>query len=610
MSIRQRDGHCRDERGFAKPVAIALLAAVLAAVAAGAGLWRTAVPSAPRLATIRPAVSGLGFTSGTSGAFKFGTHEVSLSGNGAVTNPFDVRATVTFTPPSGAAAAKTVDAFYDGGNTWRARVFLTETGTWTWTATSPDDPLLNTGGAFTCQDSKLRGRLVRHPSNPRAWATEDGRWFGQVGDTAYKLLHDSDAPLWQQYVADAAAHGVNTLRAGSLGAFDEAIATHDDWWRNDPWPGGDSPDYQRFDLLKFQTTDTRLEWILNNHPGMYVQMILFGLKGYGGQGTGDWWAGIDPAVRERTMRYMIARWSAFPNVYWLVVNDMNSGAEFPLNLAFAREAGRFFAAHEPWPHLLSSGPVRYEGFPFAGPQDRDWVSYAHIEDMDAVGADELRDLGLQDAPLHVYMAEDRYEQDYDRYVDPDFFFRWLNWSWLLAGGSANYGGRFGVIHPYAQTARTDLQWTGLGGIDFTGEALHGLDACGFVSGYFAARGIDLGLFTPDDALVADVDGRSGQLRPKAARRGHEELIAYHPNASSHGQEAAVDGRTARLRVDLREFPGRFAVEWYRPPDGSAMRGAVVTGGSLVEFSSPWANSDVVLRLTPEGKRVRRERARR
>ena len=59
------------------------------------------------------------FTRGAATAQKFGVHEIVLTGNGSVTNPFDTDATVTFTPPSGAAQAKTVKAFYDGGKTWR-----------------------------------------------------------------------------------------------------------------------------------------------------------------------------------------------------------------------------------------------------------------------------------------------------------------------------------------------------------------------------------------------------------------------------------------------------------------------------------------------------------
>ncbi|MBM3891301.1 MAG: hypothetical protein FJ388_19485, partial [Verrucomicrobia bacterium] len=63
-----------------------------------------------------PAVHAEHFTSGAQAAAKFGVHEIVLAGNGSVANPFDTVVTVRFTPPSGAANAKTVWAFYDGEN--------------------------------------------------------------------------------------------------------------------------------------------------------------------------------------------------------------------------------------------------------------------------------------------------------------------------------------------------------------------------------------------------------------------------------------------------------------------------------------------------------------
>src|SRR5712692_802421 len=111
-------------------------------------------------------------------AMKFGTHEIVLTGNRSLANPFDTRATVTFTPPSGPANAITVRAFYDGGNTWRARVHVTEAGTWQWTSSSAADAALHgKSGAFAAVDSNLRGLLKKDSRNPRAWRSEDGRWF-------------------------------------------------------------------------------------------------------------------------------------------------------------------------------------------------------------------------------------------------------------------------------------------------------------------------------------------------------------------------------------------------------------------------------------------------
>lgn len=547
-------------------------------------------------------VEAVGFTSQAADALKFGTHEIVLTGNGGAANPFETQATVKFTPPSGSANAVTVNAFYDGGQSWRARAYITETGVWHWTSRSTTDPGLNAkSGSFTARESSLRGMLRKHKANPRAWMTDDGRWFANISDTAYKLFHKTGAPDWQEYIREDAALGITSVRAASLGGWGGTPGVEKDdnnnWIANDPWQGGRTPDLNRYDLAKFQCTDQRLTWMMDHHPDIQVQLILFGLKGYRSEGTGKGWLALPKQVRERTMRYMLARWAAYPNVFWLIVNDMHADANFPANQLFAREVGTFFASHDPWKHLLSGGLNRFAGFPFTTADDLKWVSYLHIEEAYATSGDQIRKNGLQDIPLHVFMGEDRYEHAKVSFKDPRFFYRWLMWSWLLNGGSANYGGQYGVITPYSQISLPGRGWKDHMGLEYTGRKLYGLDSIPYVWPYFRDRKIDLAYFQPDDTLVQDLDGRVGELRAQATHRGKDEFLIYHPNASAAGPESAVDARkTVKMRVNLSSAPGRFEVEWFRPHDGISQTGTAIQGGAYRELSAPWMGHDVVLRL--------------
>ena len=136
-----------------------------------------------------PPAFGTNFTTDNQVAKRFGTHEIILNGNGLVLNPFETVSTVTFTPPSGSAKEVIVRAFYNGGNTWRARVYVTEVGIWHWKSASFADPLMNgKTGSFTTLNSNLRGMLKKNPSNPRAWVTDDGRWFVAISDTTWYLF--------------------------------------------------------------------------------------------------------------------------------------------------------------------------------------------------------------------------------------------------------------------------------------------------------------------------------------------------------------------------------------------------------------------------------------
>lgn len=542
------------------------------------------------------------FTRGVASTKMFGTHEIVLTGNGSVTNPFNTTATVRFVSPSG--ESKTVHAFYDGGNTWRARTYITEIGRWRWTSASVDDPKLNNkGGSFMAARSGLRGMLRKHKENPRQWMTDDGRWFINLNDTPYLLFKKTET-RWQEYVKDIVAMGMTSVRSGALGgiSWDKESAL-----TNWPWSGADK---ERYDLEKFQTTDLRLQWLLDNYPNVQVQMILFGLAG-GRDEPGKTWAALSPPVRANTMRYMIARWAAYPQLFWLVVNDMFS--ESGENQEFAREVGRYFAANDPWQHLLSAGVNRTRRtpntpFPFITPDDLKWVNYIHLETAYDLAADQLQ--RFADIPLHVFCGEDYYEQEYRqglRPLNPRYFYRRLFWSWLLAGGSPNYGSRWRSIHPYKQTGMIPepniSTQPGVAGEPSVNGQLVGLDSIPYIVRFFDARKIELWRFTPDDARVGDPDGVVKESRPKATQRGTAEYLVYHPNAKSSGREAAPDPeRTARLRVDLSGSPRiEFAVEWFRVHDGESAKGRAVRGGESREFTAPWSGHDVVLYLKAAGQ---------
>ncbi len=296
---------------------------------------------------VMPAM-GSNFTTGTQTARKFGTHEIVLSGNGAVSKPFDTVATVTFTPPSGPARAITVRAFYDGENTWRARVYVTETGTWQWSSSAVFDPLLNgNSGWFAAVDSILPGRVKPQPGNAKGWLTEDGRSFLSVSDTEWLLLSQDSQLIrnWQQLTQNDAARDINVL--GPV-AFLEDWGTGDipNQGKNEAWPGEISMDYTRYDLTKFQSAENRLIWIFDNYPDIFISAMLFGTQGL------DTWLGLQTSEQNSTMDYMIARWSAFPSLIWLVREDQDIPNS--VTLAFNREIINYFSANEPWRHLIST----------------------------------------------------------------------------------------------------------------------------------------------------------------------------------------------------------------------------------------------------------------
>ncbi|MCM8787625.1 MAG: DUF5060 domain-containing protein [Candidatus Omnitrophica bacterium] len=520
------------------------------------------------------------FTRGEETAQNFGVHEIVLTGNGSVTNPFDTQTTITFISPTNKTIP--VNAFYDGGNTWRARVYINEIGSWKWQSSSTDSGLNNKSGSFIVVNSNLRGMLRKHKQNPRQLMTDNEQTFINIADTAYFFFSTNETD-WQKYIKDDINYGISSIRSDALGGG----LTWDMYWSD--------TSKTRFNLTNFQNMDARLQWLLNNYPNLQVQIKLVpGPSSYGADETV--WQTLSQTTRTNLLRYLIARWSAYPNLFFEVTNDTRCTSSYPNTRAMAREIGNYFLNNDPWKHLLSFGPTRDMNFCFTSSADN-WVSYITLETSYDLSADKIQTNST--LPLPIYNEEDYYET-YNPPTNPRYFYRRLLWSWLLSGGSATYGGDWDALTPYSQTN------------------LVGLDSIPFISSYFTDRHIDLALFQPADELVQQInaptpEGNNGPSRPQAARRGNEEFIVYIPNAANGEVSGFTDGtissaetsrrqaildntKTPTVEVNLSNITGMFRVEWYRAYDGFSQKGSSVAGGDYRKFTSPWQGYDVVLRL--------------
>ena len=556
----------------------------------------------------------LNFTRNTAQARLHGVHEITLPGSPPTGNPFDIPVNVTFTPPSGAPGAVTVDAFFDGGNLWKARVYINETGNWTWSSSSSQDPVLDgLIGSFTAVTSSLGGMLGKHPLNPRQLSDETGATFLNLSDTAYRLF-SPDIPFdtFVRYVEDDNSLGITSLRAGGCGGYAgwaESVLTSDGRYERSNWCW-DGTDTSQFDLAKFRSTDERLEWLLNNHPGMYIQLILFGKT----DNVGSQWFALSSEDRNRIMDYQIARWGAFPQLFFLIVNDTRF-VDRPLSQDMVREIGNYFAVNDAWKHLISAGPKRREPNPFVLPSDLAlWHNYIHEEkysDIDATKVDEYSSF-----PLHLYYGEDWYEQSATPVVDPanpDYFQRRLFWSALLSGGSAAYGGRYPVIHPYTESGSLPFD---LGNKSYR-DRLSGLDSVNAIRLVLQSGNIDLALFTPDDSVVRSPIpvpplSNNGPSRIQATRKSYAEILAYLPNATSGelagGSENSIEDvsrlltapdsdRTPQVELDLHHgINAAYDVTWFHPETGEILPGNNISGGGWTTLTSPWTGTDAVLHV--------------
>ncbi|MGH8543703.1 MAG: DUF5060 domain-containing protein [Gammaproteobacteria bacterium] len=554
------------------------------------------------------------FTAGSQTGRLYGVHEISVeSGSYSNVNPFDVICQIEFTSPSRKSIK--VKAFYDGDRVWKARLYVTEVGQWTWDSSSPVNELDKKGGSFDAITSSLRGKLRKHDDDPKQWMTDNGKWFLNLSDTAYRLFNkEVTAAQFERYVMDVSNLGFTSVRAGGLGGWDwgkrsVVMGSENQNSSNWPWEGDDKT---RYDLEKFQTTDERLIFLLNNYPELYVQLILFGLVEWATPRHGETWDAIPESTKANTMAYMLARWAAFPQVFWLIVNDLDVRPEFPKNRSFCRNVGNFLTKNDLWKSLVSCGPIREQLYPFVSKEDQQWSTYIHIENdynVSASYADEYASI-----PVHVFAGEDRYEHDY---VDkepmfPQYYYRRLFWSWLLSGGSANYAGRYPYIHPYTQTGKLPAVVQGAR----YDRKLVGADSIKHIKPFFAKHDISLDGWRSCDNIVYKASGVFSKIEgffKKDSRRvkcikseSSKNILLYHPNAQDGFEEEGFGAdrrinvnteRTAELWIKLPPVGGSFDVIWLRAENGEIRNGEQLNDNQEAHMKAPWRGSDVLLYLS-------------
>ena len=212
--------------------------------------------------------------------------------------------------------------------------------------------------------------------------TENGSWFLNLSDTAYFLLcaHDGNGASVTdvdagRYIGDDAARGITSVRC-FLSSSSAGFSESQEQWRN--WFFADAT-LDRFRLENLQVADRRLQLLLETHPEIAVQLILFPLEGYARED--HFWAALTPVQRERLLRNLVARYAAYPQLFWLMVNALRP--EIPEQQRDGPRSWGVSAQHDPWQHPRSTGHARRLPFVFGA---EDWATHIHIEHAHDHGA--------------------------------------------------------------------------------------------------------------------------------------------------------------------------------------------------------------------------------
>ena len=501
-------------------------------------------------------------TAGQADILHRGVYEISLRASSEPGNPFfDVDLQIVFSRPDGPEV--TVDGFYDGGSLFRARAYCDTVGAWQWRSVSSIPELNGKTGGFDVVPSHFKGKLRKHPDDPRQFAYDNGDWFLHIGDTGYRYVVDTE-PEWQAYIDQAAQAGFTKIRTWFCRGRGDVQVLFDE-------------DRTALNLPYWQEIDRRLIYALERHPHVIFKLIPYGedTEEIARYASGD-------LASKHIARYAQARFSALPNVIWCITNDREIVTHTDLKGRQVHRdticrMGQDMAAREPWGTLLTNHQCRFKGYSFV---DEPWSDIITLEDLDQVGGEIILDYRKKGTDP-VVNDEDRYET----YRNPQhnrYFNRRLMWASLLSGGHATYGG-LRTFEPY------DGDLKGVQGYDDAvraGKLDRGADDFIHIHRFFADSGLTLVGMIPDDDLVG-----SDPLRWKCIHNENIHII-YLANPSGDTPETD-DASDAVPDVTVSLPEEQVSVAWFNPSSGAWQQDDDCNGGRRV-FTAPGSGDWVLL----------------
>jgi hypothetical protein len=241
------------------------------------------------------------------------------------------------------------NGFYDGNGLYRVRFMPDQAGEWHYTTRSTISDLGGFDGSFvsTPPGKHNHGRVRVH--NTYHFAHEDGTSYYPFGTTCYAWTHQGDT-LEEQTLKTLRDAPFNKIR---MCVFPKHYPYNENEPAYHPFErsiSGES-DFMRFNPAFFQHFEKRVGELRD--LGIEADIILFHPYDRWGYAT------MDEESDHRYLRYVIARLSAYRNVWWALANEY----DFMLKDKPLERWERFFAIlreEDPHQHLRSihNGDIR------------------------------------------------------------------------------------------------------------------------------------------------------------------------------------------------------------------------------------------------------------
>lgn len=276
-----------------------------------------------------------------------------------------------------------VDGFYDGDGVYKIRFMPDSVGRWMFRTRSNTSSLDAVTGEFDCTNpgSANHGK-VRVVSQDR-FEYEDGTAYMPFGTTCYAWIHQSDS-VQEETLNVLETSPFNKIR---MCIFPKKYAFNTVEPELFPFTGSKELgfDLDRIEPRFFQKLERRIEQL--GELGIEADIILF--HPYD---KGHW--GFDRMSAERDefyLRYVIARLSAYRNVWWSLANEYDFMTE-----KRTEDWDRLFQIvqqYDPYQHLRSihNGTKMYDPSSLnLYDHGKSWVDHVSLQHWDLTATDTIR----------------------------------------------------------------------------------------------------------------------------------------------------------------------------------------------------------------------------
>ncbi|WP_256762219.1 DUF5605 domain-containing protein [Cohnella sp. WQ 127256] len=290
-----------------------------------------------------------------------------------------------------------VAGFYDGQGIYRIRFMPDTKGAWTFRTYSTARSLDGIEGAFHSIEPSSGNHGPLRVKDTFHFAYEDGTSYIPVGTTCYAWTNQGDE-LEEQTLETLKASPFNKMR---MCVFPKSYLFNLNEPDYNPFEGSmdEGWDYSKFNPEFFRHLENRIADL--GKLGIEADLILF--HPYDRWGFSE----MSPATDDRYLRYIVARLSAYRNVWWSLANEYD--------LMWSKEDvdwERFAAIvteNDPARHLISNHNC-FNFYDFSKP----WVTHCSIQRVDVYKTSEATNEWREKWQKPIVIDECGYEGDIDQ----------------------------------------------------------------------------------------------------------------------------------------------------------------------------------------------------